>query len=174
MEFQALIRSRQSVRAYTPEPVPDPVLQRILEAGRLAPTAANRQAFGIVVARTEGREEELGRLYRRAWFIQAPLVLAVCALPARAWRHEDGTSMAMVDAAIVMDHLILAAADEGLGTCWIAHFNKTEARKAFDLPDDVEPVVLTPLGHPADSPRPKKRKPLEELVHHERWSPDIL
>lgn len=169
MDFQELIRTRYSVRAYTSLPIDDSVLARILEAGRLAPTAANRQAFGIVVAATADRKDELGRVYRRTWFTQAPLVLAVCALPSKAWRHEDGTSMAMVDAAIVMDHLILAAANEGLGTCWIAHFNKAAAREAFALPEDVEPILLTPLGHPADSPRPKKRKPMEELVHHERW-----
>jgi len=169
MDFQELVQARYSVRAYSPKPVEEEVLHRILEAGRLAPTAANRQALGIVVAHTEGRKEELGRVYGRAWFVQAPLVLAVCALPDMAWRHEDGTSMAMVDAAIVMDHLILAAADEGLGTCWIAHFDKSAAREAFGLPEAVEPIVVTPLGYPTDSPRPKKRKPLEELVHQERW-----
>jgi len=169
VDFQELIRERYSVRSYTADTVDEAVLGRILEAGRLAPTAANRQAFGIVVAPTQGREEDLARVYGRAWFIQPPLVLAVCALPERAWRHEDGTSMAMVDAAIVMDHLILAAAAEGLGTCWIAHFDKTAAREVFGLPDDVEPVVLTPLGHPADSPRPKKRKPIEDIVHYEHW-----
>lgn len=169
MDFQELIRERYSVRAYTADAVDEAVLGRILEAGRLAPTAANRQAFGIVVTHTAGREEVLSRVYGRSWFTQAPLVLAVCALPEKAWRHEDGTSMAMVDAAIVMDHLVLAAANEGLGTCWIAHFDKPAAREAFGLPYDVEPVVLTPLGHSADSPCPKKRKPLDELVHREQW-----
>jgi len=169
MHFQELIRARYSVRAYISDPVDEATLERILEAGRLAPTAANRQGFGIIVVHTKGREEELGRVYGRAWFTQAPLVLAVCALPEEAWRHGDGTSMAMVDAAIVMDHLILAAADEGLGTCWIAHFDKAAARESFGLPEGVEPVVLTPLGHPADSLKTKKRKPLEDLVHREQW-----
>jgi nitroreductase len=158
------------VRAYKPDPVPEDLLQQVLEAARLAPTAANRQAFQIIVVHTAGREAELRRVYRRDWFIQAPLVICVCALPGQAWvRGVDGKSYADVDAAIVMDHLILAAANLGLGTCWIAAFDPAAAREVLGLPAGVEPVVLTPLGFPADQPRPKERKPLAELVRYEHW-----
>jgi nitroreductase len=163
--FQELIRKRYSVRAYRPDPVEEEKLSRILEAARLAPTAANRQAFRIMVIPTKGREEELRRVYGREWFIQAPLVLAVCALPAEGWvRKADGWNAAEVDATIAMTHLILAAADEGLGTCWIAAFDPAAAREVLGLPSDVIPSAFTPLGLPADSPAPKKRKPGAELV----------
>ncbi len=170
MEFSELVRQRYSVRAYKPDPVEEEKLQEILEAGRLAPTAANRQAFQIMVVQTKGREEELKQIYGRDWFVQAPLVLCVCALPADNWtRRDDNKNYYDVDAAIVMDHLILAAANMGLGACWIAAFNPTAARQVLALPDEVEPIVFTPLGYPADEPRPKKRKPLEDLVRYERW-----
>jgi nitroreductase len=170
VEFQDLIRKRYSVRAYKPDPVEDAKLARILEAVRLAPTAANRQAFGVVVIETKGREEELRRVYGREWFTQAPLVLAVCALPAEGWvRKADGWNAAEVDATIAMTHLVLATADEGLGTCWIAAFDPKAARDVLGLPEGVVPSAFTPLGYPADSLPPKKRKPLEEIVRYNRW-----
>lgn len=170
MNFQELIRKRYSARAYKPDPVEEEKLQQILEAGSLAPTAANRQSFQIIVIQTKGREEELKHVYGRDWFVQAPLVLCVCAIPAENWtRRDDNKNYHDVDAAIVMDHLILAAADLGLGTCWIAAFNPSAARQVLALPDDVEPIVFTPLGYPADELRPKSRKPLEDLIRYERW-----
>lgn len=170
MNFQELIRARYSVRAYRPDPVEEDKLAHILEAARLAPTAANRQAFRIVVLPTKGREAELHRVYSRDWFTQAPLVLAVCALPAESWvRKADGWNAAEVDATIAMAHLVLAAAEEGLGTCWIAAFDPAAAREVLGLPVDVVPAAFTPLGYPADSPLPKKRRPLADLVREERW-----
>lgn len=169
MEYFELIAARYSVRAYRPDPVEDVKLQSVLEAARLAPTACNRQPFQIVVLRTAGREEEIGRIYPRPWFIQAPLVLAVCAIPGQAWvRESDRFNSAVVDATIAADHLILAAANLGLGTCWIAAFDVGAAREVLRLPTGVEPVVFTPLGYPADTPRPKKRKTLAEIVRYER------
>ena len=171
MEFAELIKSRYSVRAYRPDPVSEDKLQRVLEAARLAPTAANRQPFRLLVVRTRGREEELKSLYGRDWFTQAPLVIGIMTLPGAAWKRRDGKNYADVDATIAMDHLILAAANEGLGTCWVGAFDPTVAREIFQLPPEVEPLAFTPLGYPADSPSPKKRKNLEELVCYDRWQP---
>lgn len=170
MSFLELAQKRYSARAYKPDPVPDDVLNQILEAARLAPTAANRQPFRLVVIHTRGREEELRRIYGRDWFVQAPLVVAICGVPDKGWtRSSDGKSYTDVDAAIAFDHLTLAAADLGLGTCWIGAFRPVEARQVLGLPEGVEPIAFTPLGYPADSPKPKQRKPLEELVCYERW-----
>jgi nitroreductase len=169
MEFADLIRLRYSVRAYRPDPVPDDLLARVLEAGRLAPTAANRQPFRLIVIHTAGRREELRRLYHREWFGAAPLVIGVCAVTSEAWVRRDGVNYAFVDATIVMDHIILAATDAGLGTCWVAAFDPAAARQILGLPDGVEPVAFTPLGYAADTPRAKERKPLAELVRWERW-----
>ncbi|MDH7486549.1 MAG: nitroreductase family protein [Anaerolineae bacterium] len=169
MDFAKLINTRYSVRAYRPDAVEDEKLQQVLEAARLAPTAANRQPFQLIVIRTAGRQEELKRIYSRDWFVQPPLVIAICGIPAQAWTRSDGKSYVDVDAAIVMDHLILAATELGLGTCWIGAFDPHAAREVLGLPEGVEPIAFTPLGYPADEPRPKKRKPLAELVRYERW-----
>jgi nitroreductase len=168
VEFQELIKKRYSVRAYKPDPVEEEKLQQVLEAARLAPTAANRQPFQLIVIPTAGHEAELLRIYDRKWFVQAPLVICACGLPAQGWVRMDGKPYVDVDVAIAMDHLILAATDLGLGTCWIAAFDPTAAREVLGLPDGVEPVAFTPLGYPADRPGMKKRKALSQLVRRER------
>ena len=170
MNFQALIRARYSVRAYKPDPVDEDKLARILEAARLAPTAANRQPVRVMVIPTKGREKDLARVYSRDWFTQAPLVLCVCAMPSEAWvRKFDGWNAAEVDATIVMAHIVLAAAEEGLGTCWIAAFDPAAAREVLGLPLEVIPSAFTPLGIPADTAAPKKRRPLADLVRQDHW-----
>jgi nitroreductase len=169
MKFSELVVARYSVRAYKPDAVPDKSLDMVLEAARLAPTAANRQAFGLVVIHTSGREAELLSVYGREWFTQAPLVVCACGVPEANWVRRDGKNYNDVDVAIVMDHLTLAAADVGLGTCWIGAFDPDAAREILGLPESVEPIAFTPLGYPADTPRPKKRKTLEALVRYEHW-----
>jgi nitroreductase len=135
----------------------------------LAPTASNRQPFRIIVIKTEGRELDLKRIYPAEWFVQAPLVICACAVPDEGWTRSDSKDYSDVDTTIAMDHLILAAANLGLGTCWIAAFDPAPTREILGLPDDIEPVALTPLGYPADKPRPKNRKSLANLVKYERW-----
>jgi nitroreductase len=169
MDFQQLIKTRYSVRAYKPDPVGEAKLGQVLEAARLAPTAANKQPFQVIVIHTTGREEELRRIYNRDWFIEAPMVICVCGIPGGAWVREDNENYAVVDVAIVMDHIVLAATELGLGTCWVGAFNAQAAREILGLPEGVEPIVFTPLGYPADQPKPKERKPLDELVRYERW-----
>ena len=169
MDFFELIEQRYSVRAYKSRPVEEEKLQKVLDAARLAPTAANRQPFRIIVVKTEGRESELKRIYRAEWFTQAPLVICACAVPGEAWTRSDGKDYYDVDTTIAMDHLILAAANLGLGTCWIAAFDAAATKEILGLPDDIEPVALTPLGYPADNPRTKQRKSLVELVKYDRW-----
>jgi nitroreductase len=170
MEFSELITKRYSVRAYRPVPVEDEKVQQVLEAARLAPTAANRQPFQLIVIHTEGRTDELKRIYSPEWFVQAPLVVCACGIPGRSWtRRSDGKRYCDVDVAIAMDHLILAAANQGLGTCWIGAFDPDAAREVLGLPEDAEPIAFTPLGYPADQPLPKQRKPLSDLVRYENW-----
>jgi nitroreductase len=163
------ISSRRSIRGYKPDLVDEAVLQRVLEAARQAPTAANRQPFRIIVIRVAGREDELARIYGRPWFTQAPLVLCVVAVPGEAWRRVDGKPYGEVDATIAMDHLVLAATALGLGTCWVAAFDPTAAREILGLPDDVEPLAFTPLGYPDKEAGATSRRPLDGLVRRERW-----
>ncbi len=164
MEFFDLIGNRYSVRSYRPTPVEKDTLDRILEAAVIAPTAANRQPFRLIVIPTRGREAALGRVYPRDWFVQAPLVICACGVEAEAWTRRDGKSYVDVDVTIAMDHLILAAHALGLGTCWIGAFDAAAAREVLGLEPGLEPLAFTPLGYPADAPRPKKRRPVSELV----------
>jgi len=169
MEYFDLIQKRYSVRAYKPDPVEDEKLQKVLEAARLAPTAANRQPFQIIVIHTEGRKDELMKIYRRDWFVQAPLLICAVGVPRTSWVRADRRRYLDVDVAIVMDHLILAATSLGLGTCWVAAFNEEMARKSLHLPDEVEPLVFTPLGYSADQPTEKERKEISQLIRFEHW-----
>jgi nitroreductase len=171
MDFFELIRSRRSVRAYKADPIEESQLNQILEAARLAPTAANRQPFRVLLIKTAGREDELGRIYGHNWFVEAPYVLCVCGVEAEGWvRRHDGKSYLDVDAAIVMDHIVLAATALGLGTCWIAAFDPEAAEEVLELPAGVEPIVFTPLGIPDDRPGSKRRKTLDAIVKYDTWS----
>ena len=164
MEYLELIRKRYSVRAYKSTPVEEEKLQKVLEAAIQAPTAANKQPFRLIVMKTAGREADLKRIYARDWFVQAPLVICACAVKSESWVRRDGKNYADVDTTIGFDHLILAACDLGLGTCWIAAFDPAAAREILSLPVDWEPVAFTPLGYPADQWRPKKRRPASDLI----------
>jgi len=167
MEFEDLIRQRYSVRSYQSRPVEDKKLEKVLDAARLAPTAANKQPFQLMVVKTEGRKDELKRVYPADWFSQAPLVICACAVKSESWTRRDGRNYVDVDTTIAMDHLILAATNLGLGTCWIAAFDAEAAREVLKIPDDVEPLLFTPLGYPADEIGTKTRKGLDELVRYQ-------
>lgn len=171
MDFEQLILKRYSCRHYSDQAIEEQLLAKVLEAARLAPTAANRQPFQIILIKTEGQDEELLKIYPKEWFVQPPLVLCICSLPETGWRRKkyDDQSYAVVDAAIVVDHITLQAADLGLGTCWIGDFNPQAARDFLKLPNEVDPVAFTPLGYPLDYPTPKKRKELQDLVRYDTW-----
>lgn len=170
MEFAELIQKRYSARAYSSKPVEDDKLEKVLDAMRLAPTAANRQPIQFIVIHTEGREEELRRIYDTSWFVKAPLVICACGLPDKGWvRKDDDKNYTDVDVAIAMDHLTLAAAEQNLGTCWIAAFDPAAAHEVLGLPEEVDPIAFTPLGYATDQAKPKKRKALSQLVRYERW-----
>jgi nitroreductase len=171
MDFEQLILMRYSCRHYSDQAVEDGLLAKVLEAARFAPTAANRQPIQIIVIRTKGQDEDLLKIYPKDWFIQPPLILCVCCQPELGWLRKkyDNQNYAVVDAAIVVDHITLQAADLGLGTCWIGDFNPQAAREYLGLPNDVDPVAFTPLGYPLDQPGPKKRKDLNDLVRYDTW-----
>ncbi len=172
MEFYEVIRRRLSVRAYKPDPVPEEVLKRILEAARLAPSAKNYQPWKFIVV-TDGkiRQELVPACRGQAFIAQAPVVICACAIEAEAWKGMGGYwSAAEVDVAIALEHIILAAVAEGLGTCWIGAFIEAEVKRVLQIPEGVKPVALTPVGYQAQEPKPRPRKPLEEIVSYNRFS----
>lgn len=164
MGYFELIEQRYSARAYKPDEVEKEKLELILKAGILAPTAANKQAFKILVIETKGREEELKQIYNKDWFVEAPLIIGVCSIPGDNWVRKDKKNYSDVDAAIVMDHIILAATELGLGTCWIGAFDLAAAKRVLKLDDSLEAVAFTPVGYADDALLKKVRKSADELV----------
>jgi len=170
LEFYDVVRKRRSIRRYKPDPVEEDKLTRVLEAGRLAPSAANRQPWHFIVVRDPKVREALRAAYDRDWFVNAPVIIVVCADPTKAWVRADGEEYWKVDAAIAMEHIVLAATNEGLGTCWIAAFNEEAVRKVLNIPKHVRVVAMTPLGYPDEvKGEVVSRKSLNEIVHYDRW-----
>jgi nitroreductase len=169
MEYEELIKRRESVRSYDPgRPVPRPVLQKILEAGRIAPSAANRQPFRFFLVSSAETLREVKRCYDKPWFKDAPHVLVVAGRADAAWtRKTDGYNSLETDVAIAMDHMILAAENEGVGTCWIAAYDPDILKKALALGTGDDVFAITPLGYPRAGwtrKTEKSRKKLEDIA----------
>jgi nitroreductase len=167
LEFFDVIKNRYSVRGYKNDKVETEKLNKILEAATIAPTGVNFQAFKIFIIETEKNKEDLLKIYNKGWFVEAPLVLCVAVNKSKSWnRPWDAKNIADIDASIVMDHIILAATDLGLGTCYIGAFKNYEAIKFLDLPEEYEPVLFTPLGYPNADRSNRPRKPVDEIVEY--------
>jgi len=170
MNVSEAIRTRRSIRRYEKRPVEKEKLLKVLEAARLAPSAANRQPWSFIVVTDDKMKESLKSTYDRDWFISAPVIIVACASPEEAWVRRDGEEYWKVDISIAVQNLILAAWEEGLGTCWIGAFDEGEAKRALGIPPNIRVVAMTPLGYPAEQKGPiHDRKPLEEIIHYEHW-----
>ena len=166
MDFLQLCAERYSARSFTEAPIPDEVLNRILEAGRLAPTAMNFQPQRVFVIRSE---EALATMRTVKKCYGANTVLMVCGDTEVACnRPKVDHCMAEMDCAIVTTQMMLAAQELGIGSCWICAFDVPAMAKAFDLPENLTPYVLLALGYPSETcepgPRHFERLPLEETV----------
>jgi nitroreductase len=164
MDYFDLIEKRHSVRSFKGDDIEDGKLQKILEAARLAPTAVNKQAFKIFVIHTKGKEDVLKNIYSKDWFVKAPIIIGVCSMQNKSWVRRDGVNYGFVDAAIVMDHIVLAATSLGLGACWIGAFDVSSAKKYLNLEEGIEPVAFTPIGYEDKSSYKKIRKDIDEIV----------
>jgi nitroreductase len=172
MNFLELAKKRFSVRKFQAKKVENEKLLQILEAGRVAPTAANFQPQRIIVVRGDAG---LAKLKKAANIYEAPLAVIVCADHHAAWKRPfDGKGMVDIDASIVTDHIMMEATDLGLGTVWICYFNPDVLRKEFNIPDHIEPVNILAIGYAAGqiaSPdrHDKDRKPMQETVFYESF-----
>ena len=169
MEFTELIKVRESIRSYDLNcPVKKEVLMNILEAGRLAPSAANRQPWKFLIISSKEMLARVKLCYEKAWFQEAPHLLVVIGNEKEAWvRGYDKRCFIETDLAIALDHLILAATNEGVGTCWISNFKPDVLRTALGLKEYECVFGITPLGYPKpDFKRKelKERKPFETIV----------
>ena len=168
MDVYEAIENRRSVRAYEDRPVEDDKLQRVLNAGRLSPSARNRQERKFVVVREAPARQAVADAAGQAWLAGAPAVVAVVGTTPDAAMH-CGVPTDPVDCAIAIDHMTLAAVAEGLGTCWIGHFDQDACCKLLNVPAGAKIIELLALGYPSEGPPARPRKALEEIVCHERF-----
>lgn len=167
-DFLSLCRRRFSCRAYSDRVPAAADMEYIAECARLAPSACNRQPWRFVVVEPGDtqRRHAIAEAYNRPWISSAPIYIVVCGEPAEAWtRPDDGKNHLDVDLAIVAEHICLAAADCGLGTCWICNFNPSRLTVDLGLPCGTVPMAIIPVGYPASDAVPdKKRRNLDELL----------
>lgn len=168
MDVYEAIKARRSIRAYKPDPVPEEVLKRVLEAARLAPSARNRQEWRFLVVTDGDRIARLAEAANGQSFVaEAPVYLAFCATKMHVM--GCGVDAGVVDTSIPLAYVTLAAVAEGLGTCWLGAFDQEKTREILGVPEDVLIVGVTPLGYPARDPAATSRKSFEEVVGFESW-----
>jgi nitroreductase len=170
MTVDDAIRIRKSVRAYADEPIGQDTLRQIMEQVRLAPSARNLQEWRFVIVTDPVKRTMLGEAANGQRFVgEAPVVIVACA-------ETDGRLMScghpsfLVDVSIAVDHLMLAATDVGLGTCWIGAFDPARVREILGIPKSVEVVAVLPMGYPANpKPEQKQRLAYETIVRENSW-----
>lgn len=168
MEFYEAVKTRRSIRSYRSDPIPDEVLERVLEAVRVAPSGSNRQPWKFYLVKDPGLRRRLAGACGGQGFVgEAPLVVVGCGSDVRYNRGGYmGDKAFLVDVSIAFTHLIFAARVEGLGTCWIGDFNNEEVKEILDIPEDLNVVAVTPLGYPRHGgfTGPGPRKSIDEIV----------
>ena len=165
MDFKTLCKARYSVRAYKPDAIPAETMDYIKECTRLAPSAVNKQPWKFILFTGEDDRARMQQCYDKEWFREAPAYILVCENHGAAWtRRYDEKNHADIDVAIAIEHLCLAAAEQGLGTCWVCNYDVEAVKRLFPV-EGFEAVAIIPLGHIAeDCPNPgKKRKGLDEI-----------
>ncbi len=169
MDVFTAISNRRSVRKYLAKEVEEHKIEKILEAGRLSPSAANRQEWKFIVVKDKAIKAQLVAAARgQSSVAEAPVVLVGCAVDASAIM-PCGQYSYTVDLSIAFSYMILEAQELGLGTCWLGAFDEGAVKKALGVPEEVRVVAMTPLGYPAESPPARPRKSTKEIVSYEKY-----
>lgn len=172
MTVMEAIESRKSIRSYSGKAVEEEKLRRVLEAGRLAPSARNAQAWKFVVVRDDALRSRLCEAcHGQSSVSEAPLSLVICANDCRDM--ACGQPARTVDCSIALSFMMLEAAGLGLGTCWLGAFDAEAVRGVLKIPEEYEIVAVTPLGYPAKPGNDRSRLPLKDMVRHDQWLPGI-
>jgi len=175
------IKLRRSIRKYVDKPVDDEKILRLLENARLAPSGSNTQPWHFIIIRDEEIKKRIARVsHNQKWMLSAPVFIA-CVADIRS-RIKPGIEIILDeeslqnelkqiirDTAIAVEHIVLEAINEGLGTCWVAWFIQNEIRPILGLSNDKYVLSIITIGFPGEEPKPTKRKKLKEIVHYEKW-----
>lgn len=164
-----LITTRKSIRKYSDKPIDKSTIETLLESARLAPSAVNYQPWKFIVCASESSKKIVRESYPRAWFNQAQLYVVACGNHAQSWKRQgDGKDHCDIDVAIAVEHLVLKITDLDLATCWVCNFDADLLKKAFSLPQEMEPIAILPVGYPDENAptddRNQKRKALDEIA----------
>ena len=163
MELLELIKRRYSCRSYKSKRVENEKLDYIMECVRFAPSAVNKQPWKFRIIRNEADKAKLQACYNREWFQTAPMYIICSILHDEEWVRSDGKRHGDIDIAIAVEHLCLAATEQGLGTCWVCNFDAEKCKQLFAIANNEEPAVLIPIGYASDEPKEKKRKTIEDI-----------
>ena len=171
MEFFETVAARRSIRKYQDTPVPRETVDRILEAARLSPSWCNRQCHRYIVVSDPEKRSMLGELIdnpSKACYETAPYAIVLCADSTDSG-FNSGKEYYLVDCGISMEHVVLAATNEGLATCWVGAFAEYPVRNLLGIPQDVKIVAITPLGYADEDPEPRPRMPIEKMTFEGNW-----
>ena len=170
MDFNKLIDERYSVRSFKYEHLKQEVIDKILEAGHKAPTGCNYQPQRILVLNTDEAIEKLKNCTK--CHFNAPTAMLVCHNKEESWKRVyDGALSSPVDAVIVTTYMMLAAQNEGVGSCWVMHFDPAKMRESFNIPENIEPAALLVMGYPSEDAKPidmhYQFRPMSETVTYD-------
>ena len=172
MNVSEAIRARRSIRLFRNKGIPEEVLERVLDAGRVAPSARNMQNWLFIVVREKETRARLMAAAKNQTFVgQAPVVIVACGTMCD-YVMSCGQPAYTVDVSIALDHMSLQAIEEGLGTCWVCAFSEAEVKDILGIPEDLRVVALLPIGYPAEGPEARPRKEMTEVIHYERFVGD--
>ena len=167
MNFLDLVKQRYSSRSYQAKSVEQEKVDYVMECVRFAPSAVNKQPWRFHVISSDSDKEKLRQCYNREWFATAPTYVIASILRDEEWVRSDGKHHGDIDIAIAVEHLCLAATEQGLATCWVCNFDANLCQQLFSLAANEEPAVLIPLGYAADEPKEKNRKVANDIIVRE-------
>ncbi|MBC7131114.1 nitroreductase family protein [Candidatus Bathyarchaeota archaeon] len=173
MEVFEAIKGRRSVRSFRETPVSDDIVKQLIDAARWAPSAGNIQPWEFIIVRKPEIKHRLAEAALGQFFIEeAPVVIVVCAnelRSAQGYGMRGRTLYCIQDTAAATQNIHLAAYSMGLGTCWVGAFREEEVRHILGIPQGIRPVAIIPVGYPAEKPIYPGRRPLESIIHYERF-----
>ena len=169
MDVLTAIKERRSIRKYSAKPVEEQKLQKVLEAARLSPSARNQQEWKFIVVKdSETRKRLTEEAINQPFVGEAPIILVCCGTEVESIMR-CGQPRYTVDLSIATAYMILAAYEQGLGTCWLGSFDENKVKEILDIPEGVRVVSITPLGYPDESPAPRPRKELDEIISYDKY-----
>jgi nitroreductase len=169
MDFFKTVEDRRSMRKYAATPIEDEKLHKILETANKAPSAGNLQGYEIyIVRKLEHRQALVKAAWDQEFLAEAPIVLIFCANPARSvvkYGERGATLYSIQDATIACAYSQLAAKAQGLDSVWVGAFDEKAVSETLQIPPELRPIILLPIGYAGKEPRPRPRRDLRDLIH---------